>query len=165
MKTLRSIGREYIARIAQTAETSIAAVIEEERGAGPVEPHGVGRCGLRRSFRNRLDRWTRGRILPLRSGTSQTLRSPDGGHGHHVRTGGIRAVAMGRVTLTCQPFHHTMTSEDTPLPYRGRGPACEGVAASGTPGAAGVGSGHDAHTNQRHFTTACGAGAGSVRED
>lgn len=31
-------GREYIARIARTAETSVVAAIEEERGSGPGEP-------------------------------------------------------------------------------------------------------------------------------
>ncbi len=31
-------GREYVARIAQTADTSISAVIEEERRSGPAEP-------------------------------------------------------------------------------------------------------------------------------
>jgi 16S rRNA (uracil1498-N3)-methyltransferase len=34
-----SAGREYIARISRTAETTVAAVIEEERGSGPAEPH------------------------------------------------------------------------------------------------------------------------------
>ncbi len=32
-------GREYTACIARTAETSVDAVIEEERGPGPSEPH------------------------------------------------------------------------------------------------------------------------------
>ena len=38
LSTVDSSGREYIVRIAHTTETSVSAVIEEERGSGPGEP-------------------------------------------------------------------------------------------------------------------------------